>query len=308
MRAPPRDVRPAGSTTFRFAGADGLSIACRRWEDGLPARAIVQIAHGLGEHIGRYAETVGILLAAGFKVYANDHRGHGRTATGPERRGDFGLGGFDNLVDDMLRLSRIARDQNPGLPLILLGHGMGSFAAQQMILSHSGAIDGLVLSGSGILDGLAVLARSSPAGMAALNAAFEPARTPFDWLSRDEAVVDSFIADPLCFPELQPNSLASFLAAAERLSDPLRLRIVRKDLPIHIISGSDDPVGQQLEGVGALIHRYRQAGLYEISHDFYQGGRHELLNETSRASVRADLIPRMLAMLRPPNACARTAA
>jgi alpha-beta hydrolase superfamily lysophospholipase len=281
-------------------------MACRRWSDGLPSFGIVQIAHGLGEHIGRYADTIDILVAAGFTVYANDHRGHGRTANGSERLGDFGPAGFHGVVEDILRLSRIARDRNPGLPLILLGHGMGSFAAQQLILNHSREIDGLVLSGTGVLDGLAALA--SPAGMAALNASFAPGRTPFDWLSRDEAVVDSFIADPLCFPALKPESFASFLAAADRLSDPMRLRTIRKSLPIHIISGSDDPVGQQLEGVATLIDRYCRAGLCAVTNRFYPGGRHEMLNETNRADVCADLIRWMLAAVGHPKAQARAAA
>jgi alpha-beta hydrolase superfamily lysophospholipase len=135
-------------------------------------------------------------------VYGNDHRGHGRTALSAAHFGDFGEGGFDLLVEDMVRLSRIAKEENPDPPFILLGHSMGSFAAQQYVLDHSREIDGLVLSGSGALDGLARLANSAPSRKNILNAPFEPARTPFDWLSRDSAVVDAFISDPLCFAQL----------------------------------------------------------------------------------------------------------
>src|SRR5262249_39663930 len=155
---------------------------------------------------------------------------------------DFGAGGFDLLVEDMVRLSRLARDENPGSPLILLGHSMGSFAAQQYVLDHSREIDGLILSGSGALDGLARLVSSASAGENILNASFEPARTPFDWLSRDRAVVDAFIGDPLCFPQLQRPAFSSFLAAAERLSDPTSLGRIRADLPIYLFSGGQDPV------------------------------------------------------------------
>jgi alpha-beta hydrolase superfamily lysophospholipase len=278
------------STQFRFSSTDGLQIACRRWDGHGPVRGVIQIAHGIGEHIQRYGEFIEALVSAGVTVYGNDHRGHGLTAASSKQFGDFGSGGFGLLVEDMLRLSRIAKDENPKLPFILFGHSMGSFAAQQYVLDHSREIDSLILSGSGALDGLARLATSAPEGSNVLNATFEPARTPFDWLSRDTGVVDAFMNDPLCFAELQPKAFASFLGAASELSDPLRLRNIRDDLPIYLFSGSEDPVGQQLEGLALLIHRYEKAGLYDISHDFYRGGRHEMLNEINREEVRERLL------------------
>jgi alpha-beta hydrolase superfamily lysophospholipase len=280
----------APSAEFSFTSSDGLKVACARWDSRGPARGVVQIAHGMGEHIGRYAETIEALVSVGLTVYGNDHRGHGRTAPDTAHLGDFGEGGFDLLVEDMARLSRIAREENPGKKFILLGHSLGSFAAQQYVLDRSGEIDGLILSGSGALDGLRQLASSAPAGKNILNARFEPARTPFDWLSRDTAVVDAFANDPLCFAELQPASFASFLAASPRLSDPRELKNIREDLPVYLISGSDDPMGQQLEGLHQLIHRYEDAGLYNIARDFYQGGRHEMLNEINREEVRTRLV------------------
>ena len=278
------------SAHFSFTSSDGLRIACARWDSHGPVRGVIQIAHGMGEHIGRYAETIEALVSAGLTVYGNDHRGHGSTASSAKQFGDFGNGGFDLLVEDMVRLSRMAKDENPNLPFILFGHGMGSFATQQYVLDHSREIDGLILSGSGALDGLARLATSAPEGSNVLNANFEPAWTPFDWLSRDTAVVDAFMSDPLCFAELQPKAFASFLGAASELSDPLRLRNIRDDLPIYLFSGSEDPFGQQLEGLALLIHRYEKAGLYDISRDFYTGGRHEMLNEVNRDEVRERLL------------------
>ncbi len=276
---------------FRFTSQDGLQIACSRWQSCGPAQGVMQIARGLGEHSGRYSELIAVLQEAGFVVYANDHRGHGRTADSPEHFGDFGEGGFDLLVEDMVRLTHIAKQENPGKPFTLFGHSMGSFAAQQYILDHSAEIDGLVLSGSGILDGLAKLANSAAAQRYNfLNARFEPARTPFDWLSRDPRVVDAFVNDPLCFPTLQPKSTASFLAASARLADPDALSKIRPDLPMYLLSGSEDPIGQQLEGVRTLIDRYHKAGLRDISHDFYEGGRHEMLNELNRAEVRTNIM------------------
>lgn len=283
---------------FRFTSKDGLQIACSRWQSHGPARGVVQIAHGLGEHSGRYSDLIAVLQEAGLVVYANDHRGHGRTVTSPEHFGDFGEGGFDLLVQDMVELTLIAKEENPDKPLVLFGHSMGSFAAQQYVLDNSDSIDGLTLSGSGILDGLLKLASS--AGREKynfLNARFEPARTPFDWLSRDARVVDAFMKDPLCFPALQPASTESFLSASARLADPHALSKIRPDLPMYLFSGSQDPVGQQLEGVRILIDRYYNAGLRDISHDFYQGGRHEMLNELNRGQVRTNLLVWMSGVL-----------
>jgi alpha-beta hydrolase superfamily lysophospholipase len=232
-------------------------------------------------------------VQAEFVAYGNDHRGHGLTAKPSGSFGEFGSGGFGQLVEDMVSLQEIAKKEHPDKPYILLGHSMGSFAAQQFVLDHSHSIDGLGLSGSGALDGLVRMAQSVAPGqdpMKLMNAAFEPARTPFDWLSRDNAQVDAFSNDRLCFPSLTPKSMESFLGVAQRLADPREIQKVRDDLPIYILSGSDDPVGQRLEGVRVLIGRYRSAGLTSIAHDFYAGGRHEMLHETNRRDVITNLL------------------
>src|ERR1700747_1803484 len=168
---------------FQLTSTDGLSIACVKWSGHHDPRAVVQIVHGLGEHMDRYQELAKKLVEGEFVVYGNDHRGHGLTAKPSESFGEFGPGGFCKLVEDMVSLRVIAKNEHPGKPYILLGHSMGSFAAQQFILDHSHSIDGLALSGSGTLDGLVRLAQSVPGGedpMKMMNAAFEPARTPFD--------------------------------------------------------------------------------------------------------------------------------
>ena len=278
---------------FHFTSTDGLSISCAKWTGHHEPRGIVQIAHGLGEHMGRYAELAKVLVEDEIVVYGNDHRGHGLTAKPSDSFGDFGPGGFDQLVEDMISLRVVAKNEHPGKPYILLGHSLGSFAAQQFILDHSHSIDGFALSGSGALDGLARVAQSVAAGedlMKLMNAGFEPARTSSDWLSRDNAEVDAFINDPLCFPSLKPQSMQSFLDAFPRLADPREIRKIRDDLPIYIFSGSDDPVGQRLEGVRVLIDRYRNAGFTSIADDFYTGGRHEMLHETNRRDVITNLL------------------
>src|SRR5439155_4651911 len=192
-----------------------------------------------------------ILVRGHFVVYGNDHRGHGLTAKGSRSFGDFGPGGLNQLVEDMVSLRVIAKEEHPGKPYILLGHSMGSFAAQQFILEHSHSIDGLALSGSGVLDGLARLAQSVPVRadpMKLMNAPFEPARTPFDWLSRHNAEGEAFINDPFCFPSLKPETLQPFIDAYRRLPDPREVPKVRDAGAIYIFSAGDDAVGQRLEG------------------------------------------------------------
>src|SRR5262249_40668620 len=147
---------------FQFASDGGLSISYARWSGQHAPRGIVQIAHGLGEHIGRYDELAQLLVEDEFVVYGNDHRGHGLTAKASNSFGDFGPAGFNQLVEDMVSLRMIAKREHPGKPYILLGHSLGSFAAQQFILDHAHSINGLALSGSGVLDGLARTAQSIP--------------------------------------------------------------------------------------------------------------------------------------------------
>ncbi len=274
---------------FQFTSLDGLQIACTRWQNRKPPRGVIQIAHGMGEHIGRYLKLIEELVHAGLVVYGNDHRGHGRTARPQKDFGDFGPGGFNLLMEDMVRLGNIARKENPDQPFILFGHGLGSFAAQQYVLDHSDLIDGLILSGSGALDGLARLAKKTPLEKF-FNEQFSSARTPFDWLSRNPAIVDAFIKDTLCFAPLQPGSMESFLAAASQLANPDCLRRIRSDLPIYLFSGSEDPVGQQLKGVRLLLERYRKAGVTNLSNHFYPGGRHEMLNEINQNEVVTNLL------------------
>lgn len=272
------------SDTFHFDGADGTRITAYRWDAQGPVKAVLQIAHGMGEHALRYLEPLAPLRAAGVAIYANDHRGHGKTA---KTLGDFGPGGFAAVVDDMAILSAIAKRENPGKKLILLGHSMGSFALQIYLPKHSTLIDGAVLSGSAALD---MLPPPDPnGGLEAFNKAFEPARTPFDWLSRDTQEVDKYIADPLCGFSVDQTSMMSIFTAAAPLFEPDALSRIRSTLPIYLIAGDKDPLNANLAALTPLIERYRVAGVKDVTHDFYPGGRHEMLNETNRAEVVANL-------------------
>ena len=274
---------------FSFNSEDGLEIAYYRWRVPGKAVAIVQIAHGMGEHSLRYAHVAEFLNQAGFHVYANDHRGHGRSVKGRDSLGDFGIGGWNGLVADMVTLTRLARTREGRLPVILLGHSMGSFAAQQYVLDNSALIAGLVLSGSAAVDKLAIDPLRE-ADLTAFNRAFEPARTPYDWLSRDNAAVDAYVADRLCGFGINKRAMATMAAGASRLIDPSELSKIRSDLPIYIFAGDKDPINHDLEWLKPLAERYRAAGVADVSEKYYPNGRHEMLNETNRDEVMSDLL------------------
>jgi alpha-beta hydrolase superfamily lysophospholipase len=277
---------------FTLTTTDGGAIAAYR---ALPARdikGIVQIAHGVSEHFGRYRRLTEALNRAGYAVYGNDHRGHGASASA-HGLGSFGPGGFQAVVDDMAALSKAAKRETPGRPLALLGHSMGSFAAQLYLLEHHQELAALVLSGTAALDKLleSLLAGGGAVTLELLNAGFEPARTSFDWLSRDEAEVDAYIADPLCGFDVEDRAMGSMFELGSGARQDARLQSVHDDLPIYIISGERDPVvGPGQAYTRALIDGWAAAGLRNVEHHVYPGGRHEMFNETCREQVQNELI------------------
>jgi alpha-beta hydrolase superfamily lysophospholipase len=291
---------------FELRADDGQSLLARRWlPEGRP-RAVVQIAHGLSEHSARYARLAAALNAAGYAAYANDHRGHGPKAA-PADLGHFAdQGGWGKVVDDLWTMNRLIASEQPGVPIIFLGHSLGSFLGQGFVAEHSDALAGAVYSGSsGKPPAIATLGRliarlerlrlgkhgkSQLIGQmwfGAYNKPFEPARTAFDWLSRDLKEVDAYVADPYCgFPFT--NQLAiDVLDALPGLLAPERLARIRKDMPIYVFSGERDPVGANVTG---LIDALKSAGLTRLTTRIYPDARHETLNETNRDEVTRDLI------------------
>src|SRR5262249_8946235 len=187
------------STRFNYPAKDGVRVVGYRWDPAGEPRGAVQLTHGMGEHMQRYDALARTLTGRGLVVCGQDHRGHGATARSADELGQLGPDGWTQLVEDIdLLVSRI-HDEQPGLPLVLLAHSMGSFAVQQYLLDHSDRVDAVVLTGTTALDQLEpALDLDKPIDLAAFNAAFQPARTEFDWLSRDEAIVDAYVADPRC--------------------------------------------------------------------------------------------------------------
>ena len=275
---------------FEVRSAHDVPVTVYRWDPAGPPRGVVQLAHGMGEHLLRYEPLAADLTDAGFVVVGQDHRGHGATA-GEFGWGALGPGGWDELVRDIGRVSDRVRAEFPELPLVLLGHSMGSFAAQQFVLDASRDLTGLVLTGTSTLDLLEpAMDFDGPTDLSAFNAPFEPARTDYDWLSRDEAQVDAYVADPRCGFGLTTGDGRQMFVSARQLADPARVGRLRPDLPVYVAVGDQDPVNGQLALVHGLVQRLREAGLTDVTLRVYEGARHEVFNETNRDEVVADLL------------------
>lgn len=278
-------------TSFTFPGTDGTEIFVYRWSgDGEP-KAIVQLAHGMGEHAARYRRLAEALTAAGYVVYANDHRGHGRTAGSADRHGDLGEGGWSALVEEIGQLGTISKGEHPGIPLVVLGHSMGSFALQQYLLDRSADLDAAVLSGTSAMDVIgAAIDPDAEVDLSAFNAPFEPARTDYDWLSRDPEEVDKYVADPACGFGVNAAAARGMLEGLGPTADPDRLAGIRADLPIYLMSGQADPLAGGGPLVQTVADRYTAAGVKDVHVDLYPEARHEAFNETNRDEVTANLI------------------
>jgi len=291
---------------FDFRADDGQTLLGRRWLPEGPPRAVLQIAHGLAEHSARYAPLANALNSAGYSAYANDHRGHGPKAA-PADLGHFAdEGGWDKVVGDLWTFNRLIAAEQPGTPIIFLGHSLGSFLGRSFIARHSDALAGVALSGSnGKPPAIATLGRLiareermrlGKRGKSDLilqmwfgefNKPFKPARTASDWLSRDEKEVDSFVADPLCGFPFTTQLAIDVLDALPYVTSRKSLAAIRKDMPIYVFSGERDPVGGNIKG---LIQDLKAAGFTELTTRIYSGARHETLNELNRDEVTRDLI------------------
>lgn len=288
------------ATELSFRDVHGVEIFFRRWSCRRP-RGVVIVAHGASEHSGRYDRFARALADAGITTYAPDHRGHGRTAasTGVGR---LGPGGGDGVVDDVDALVLLAREQHPGLPAALFGHSMGSLIALGCATAHPADVQGLLLCGfpaaaAGVAAFAEQLHQASAAGLddapapslAGLNEAFEPARTPFDWLSRDEAEVDRYLADPFCGDQ-HPLTFGYLAGLFDVAVPALQADALAKiGCPVLLIAGTRDPAAAFGANVDELESAMREAGV-AVTSRLYPNARHELLNETNRDEVTADII------------------
>lgn len=276
--------------TREFIDAHGVAIVY----DVHPAvgtpRGVVQLLHGVGEHAGRYPALVRSLTGAGFIVYADDHRGHGRTGIrqhgGPARLGRLGKGGLRAAEDAIWQLTGIIRDENPDLPLVLLGHSWGSFLAQKLVNHHPEAWDAVILSGSALLTPRSINAAPLNARWAKTEGA-----TGLEWLSRDPAVWAAFGDDPLT-TDVPLLTLFGPIEAARLYGRPAKDLPSKagRDIPILLLVGRDDPVGGP-RSVHKLADAYRsRSGLTDVTTLVYPDARHEIFNEWQQDEVRADVL------------------
>lgn len=269
---------------YSYVDAEGVTIHYYVWRTGTP-KAVVHIVHGLGEYATRYEGFAQDLVAAGYAVYAGDLRGHGRTGVQQHggdlsRLGRLGPGGVRATIAGIVQLSGIVRAENPQLPLVLLGHSLGSIFAQIILNEHAERYDAVVLSGTAYR----TLLHMNSGG---LNKRFRHlGSTGAEWLSRDPAVASAFVADPLTF-DAQAARLFGIVDSLRLLGTPRKLA---KKLPLLIQIGSEDPLGGP-RSVELLAAAYRRrGGLTDVTVDVYPGARHEVYNETNRDEVIHELI------------------
>lgn len=303
-----------GRVYEKFKSSDGIHdinyFYMRDYNGAEKPRAIIQLEHGIAEHIERYYMFGYELSKAGFVVFANDHLGHGKLVTDENEQCWFSKkNGWEHVCNDVWKLHDIAVNLFPGIPYILMGHSMGSFIVRTVVLSHSEDIDGLVLSGTGHQNGLMIKGgkflsaiekaiigskgKSKIIDMVEFEGyrkSFSPRRTDFDWLSRDEYEVDKYIKDPLCGNPVSVGLFRDMLSGLDIIRKPKNIEKIRKDIPIYMFSGASDPVGQMSKGTKKVYDLYKSAGINDVTLRLYENGRHEMLNGPDRKQVMAELI------------------
>lgn len=294
------------NTYTTFASVRGSKLEKAFWPCGGQPRAIVQLVHGMAEHIRRYEATAKALNEAGFTVVGHTHLGHGPNA---EIKGYFGeKGGWDALIEDVHALRTETQKQYPGVPYFLLGHSMGSFVVRGYCLKYEKGLAGVILSGTGHYDPAIVSAGSLIADLqSALGMAKKPShllekissggnckgyddvQTPFDWLSRDRAVVKKYMDDPLCGFTFTVAGYRAMFDGLSRLY-PQKIGAMEQDIPVYLLSGDRDPVGDNGRGVEQVAEEIRAAGVKDVTVRLYPDGRHEMFNELNKEEVWAELI------------------
>lgn len=299
------------SDSFTFTAKGDVDIFVHRWqpEKDIDTKAVVQIAHGMAEHSARYENFANALVNEGYTVYANDHRGHGKTAGSIENMGYWAdQDGWDLVVGDMVQLTRTLKDTHPGLPVFLFGHSMGSFLSRDYISAHGTEINGVILSGTagdaGLLGSVGILVAKlqcmikgkkaqSPLldklSFGSFNNAFKPNRTDFDWLSRDDEEVDKYVNDPFCGAVFTCGFFSDLLQGLKKINVQRNIDATPGALPMYLMAGDKDPVGNNGKGVLEIYKVYEKAGIRDISYKLYEDGRHEMLNEINKEEVFKDI-------------------
>lgn len=296
-------------STHTFTAKDGEEIFYYRWKTANP-KGIVQISHGIGEHAGRYKRIAETLQKNKYEVFANDHRIHGNSTKSKEHLGLYeGDNFFDDAVEDMRNLTTIIKNEFPSEKIILFGHSMGSLLSRQYVTQYGKDLKALALSGTGnYIKGLGAVGlasanvvkffngrKKSNAALTSVmfhqfNKKFKPNRTKVDWISRDTTEVDLFDKDPLRIEDFSISMFIDVIKGSKKVSNTKTFKATPKQLPIYIFSGNEDPVGEMGKGVQKVANQYINAGVQNVTLKLYEGGRHEMLNETNKKEVEQDFI------------------
>lgn len=296
---------------YTFLSCNGRTkIRVLRCDPDGPARGVVQIAHGIAEHVERYDDFAGFLAKNGFVVAANDHLGHGKSIADESELGHFAEnGGWALAVGDMRKLHEQLAGEFPELPVFLFGHSMGSFLTRTYLIRYSGGLTGAILCGTGqqpraVVSGGRLLAetevsrhgakyksqRLNDMAFGKYNDGFESARTVFDWISRDPEQVDKYSNDPLCGFIPTAGLFRDMMGGLEYIGRQRNVERMDKSLPVLFISGDKDPVGENGRGVMRAYHSFVRAGMADVTLKLYAECRHELLNELNREQVKGDVL------------------
>lgn len=296
---------------FYYDSADGKTkIHALKWIPDSEIRAVLQISHGMLEHIERYDDFAVYMAEQGILTVGNDHLGHGSSLVSEENRGYFHENdGNKALLEDMYTLLNIIKEEYPNIPYFILGHSMGSFLTRQFITIHNNEINGVIISGTGqqslgrIKFGIFVTKiiasvkgwkhRSKLVDFLVLggnNNKFKPARTKFDWLTRDDDIVDDYISDSRITFIFTLNGFYNMFYGILKMNEQENLKNVTKELPMIFLSGEMDPVGNFGKDVSKAFDIYKNLGMKNITMKLYKGDRHEILNELDREQVYEDIL------------------
>ena len=299
-------------TTDTFKTPDNQIIFYYKWfaAENKPFKGVVQIAHGIGEHAGRYHSIAEKLQNEGFEVYANDHRNHGNSIKNEDYLGYYdGEDYFEDALNDMRQLSQIIQKEHPKNKIILFGHSMGSFLSRAYVIKFGKDVKILILSGTGsFMKGLGAFGILSAKFFTKMNGkhksnellknlfftqfnkAFKPNRTSVDWISSDEKQVDLFEADPLRIEDFSLSIFLDILQATKKINEFDAFLETPKNIPMYLFSGDLDPVGEMGNGFVKVAENYKKAGIKDLTLKLYKNGRHEMLNEINKIEVETDLL------------------
>lgn len=297
--------------TFKIDGLEGHKIFVVSWlpDHAEEIKGVIQIVHGMAEHCLRYGDFATFLTHNGYGVYAHDHRGHGQSLDQEEDLGFFHDDqGWQHVVDEVHHVTTYIKEHHPKKHIFILGHSMGSLITRGYIQQYGHEVKGAIISGTSATKGMlgkvgyllakAICAVKGPRHYSSLlnqlsfgsfNKKFAPNRTAYDWLSRDKKQVDCYVDDERCGFVCTASFFMDLLAGLEHISHKENIKKTPKTLPLFIISGTKDPVGNMGKGVTKVIKDYITCG-YRVQVKLYDEGRHEILNETNYMEVYMDIL------------------